>query len=294
MSIMGVVHQVNDPTAFFLPIILGTGNPTSGYVPLKSSGVVVTMLVYFQPPLIPAPGIPFPLWANASATNGSFTLPDIPTEILPKVTHASITVAVHGRPYYRTELFPLSHTNKPLDIFVYQPSIPSTDGVTAGQISTGLSGGGLPENTTLSANPWGLGVVGSKSGADIQFGIQIVPDASTNLSVFLDLEIHGWDISVGFPADWCKSADDILNNIKSALQTSGSATNRLVSGAIAKAFEGPPLNLSSTVTQKLLDNVSIQFVTMTLPKKYTWPLSNQPDGTVVVVPQLALGYPRGL
>jgi hypothetical protein len=294
MSITGVVHQVNDPTAFFLPIILGTGKPTSGYVPLKSSGVVVTMLAYFQPPLFPAPGIPFPLSANVSASNGSFTLPDIPAAILDLTKQVSITVSVHSRPYYRTELFPRTHTEKPLDIFVYQPSIPSTDGVTAGQISTGLGGGGLPGNTTLSANPWGLGVVGSKSGADIQFGIQIVPDRSTNLSVYLDLAIDGWDISVGFPADWCTSADDILNNIKSALQTSGSATNKLVSGALAKAFEGPPLNLSSTVTQKVLDNVSIQFVTMSLPKKYTWPLSNQSDKTVVVVPTLALGYPRGL
>lgn len=293
MSITGVVNLVNDPTAFFLPIVLGTGKPTSGFAPSKSSGVVVMMIADLQPvPILPP--IPIPFVANVSAVNGSFTLPDIPAPLLPFIKQVSINLTVHGRPLYRIERFPTTHTtDKHLEIFVYQPAIPSTDGVTAGQISTGLASAGLPGNTTLSANPWGLGVVGSSSGADIQFGIQLVPDTSPNLSVFFDLALDGWNIHVGWPADWCTSADDILNKIRSALQTSGSTANNLVSGTITKAFEGPPLNLSAAITQKLLDAVSIQFVTMSLPNKHTWPLSNHSDKTIVVVPQLTLGFPRG-
>jgi hypothetical protein len=238
----------------------------------------VVMMADLQP--IPAlPPIPIPFFAKVSTVNGSFTLPDIPGPLLPFIKQVSINVTAHGRPLYRSERFPTTHTtDKHLEIFVFQPAIPPTDGVTAGQISTGLASAGLPGNTTLSANPWGLGVVGSQSGADIQFGIQLIPDTSPNLSIFFDLALDGWNIHVGWPADWCTSADDILAKIRSALQTSGSTANHLVSGTITKAFEGPPLNLSAQVTQKLLDAVSIQFVTMGLPTKHTWP---------------SLGFPRG-
>ena len=171
MSITGRVNLVNNPTAFFAPIILGTGAPTSGFVPAKSSGVVVAMNWWMQPiPSVPA--MPLALGATVSAVDGNFTLPDIPAPFLPLVNEVSINVAVHGRPFYRSDRFPRSHTNKHLDIFVFQPSIPSTDGVTAGLISTGLAGQGLPENTALTANSWGVNVVGSRSGVDVQFGIR--------------------------------------------------------------------------------------------------------------------------
>jgi hypothetical protein len=285
MSITGRVNLINDPTAFFLPIVLGTGKPTSGFAPSRGTGFVVRLTGLLL-------GIfPISLTADVNTTNGDFTLPDFPTG-LPGLNDVWINLTAHGRPFYRSERFPLAHTKESLQIYVYQPTIPSTDGVTAGQISTGLGGTGLPGNTTLSANPWGLGVVGSKSGADIQFGIQLIPDITPNLSIFFDLALDGWNIHVGWPADWCTSADDILNSIRSALQTSGSKANQLVSGTITKAFEGPPLNLSPTITQKVLDNVAIQFVTMSLPTKHTWALSNQGDKTIVVVPQLTLGYPR--
>jgi hypothetical protein len=92
---------------------------------------------------------------------------------------------VHNRPFYRSGLFPRAHLSpaKIFDIFVFQPTIPSSDGVSAGLISSGLAGGGLPGDTMLAANPWGISVVGDSSGADIEFGIQLTPDTSPNLKV---------------------------------------------------------------------------------------------------------------
>jgi hypothetical protein len=293
MSIKGAIHTITDPTAFFAPIVLGGTGHGGGFIPTKSSGVSVMLTAWME--VIPAsPAIPLPISAMASAADGGFTLPDVPASLNSFVHNVSFLVSVHGKPFYRSALFPRTHLSpeKSFDIFVYQPSIPSSDGVPAGLISSGLASGDLPGNTVLSANPWGIGVVGSKSGADIDFGIQLTPDTSPNLGVFFDLALHNWDIQVGFPADWCTNADAILAQIKTALQSDNSKANQLVAGTITKAFEGPPLKLSSAVTQKLLNAVSIQFTSLTLPNKHTWPLSKTNDGTIVVVPQLTLGFPR--
>lgn len=285
MSITGRVNLITNTTEFFAPIILGAGTPTSGFTPSNKSGFVISMTGIFLG------FIPITVSANVNATNGSFTLPDFPAPFA-SITEVWLNLRLHNQPFYRSAMFPHAHTDKPLDIFLFQPSIPNTDGVTAGQISTGLAGQGLPGNTTLTANPWGLGVAGSEGQADIQFGVQLVPDTSPNLSLFFDLALDGWNIHVGWPTSWCESADDILSKIKTSLQTSDSKANQLVSGTITKAFEGPPLNLSAQVTQKLLNAVSIQFISMSLPNKHSWALSNQNDPTIVVVPQLTLGFPR--
>jgi hypothetical protein len=90
---------------------------------------------------------------------------------------------------------------------------------------------------------------------DVEFGIQLIPDISPNLSIFFDLALDGLNIHVGFPADRGTSANDILNDIKSRLQTSGSTANQLVAGTITKACEGSPLNLTAAITKKQVDSV---------------------------------------
>jgi hypothetical protein len=293
MSTKGAIHTVTDPTAFFAPIVLGGSGHGGGFVPTKSSGVSVILMAWMQ--VIPVlPPLPLPIATTASATDGTFSLPDIPASLDPFVQNVSFLVSVHGKPFYRSGLFPRTHLSpeKTFDIFVYQPSIPSSDGVTAGLISQGLAGGGLPGDTKLSAKPWGIDVAGDSSGADIEFGVQLTPDTSPNLGLFFDLALHNWNIQVGFPADWCTNADSILNKIKTALQTDDSKANQLVSATITKAFEGPPLKLSASVTQKLLNAVSIQFTSLSLPNSHVWPLSDTSDRTIVVVPQLTLGFPR--
>ena len=293
MPTKGSIHTITDPTAFFAPIVLGGSSHGGGFVPTKSSGVNVILMAWMQ--ILPGlPALPLPFAATASATNGSFSVADIPASLHSFVHDVSFLVSVHGKPFYRSGLFPRTHLSpeKSFDIFVYQPTIPASDGVTAGLVSTGLSSGGLPGDTKLTTNSWGIGVAGDSSGADIQFGVQLTPDTSPHLGLFFDLALHNWNIQVGFPADWCTNADSILNQIKTALQTDNSKANQLVSGTITKAFEGPPLNLSATVTQKLLNAVSIQFTSLSLPNKHTWALSNHTDKTIVVVPQLTLGFPR--
>jgi hypothetical protein len=286
MSISGQLFFVVDPVAFFTPILAG-GQPQSGFVLVQreSFQVEVTGLANF--PF----SIPVKLSAPSSLINGTFELPDFP-QVFPIET-IWVTVSHAGSQHYRSAKFPLANARDGLNIYMYQPGLMPSQGIKAADISTALKSAGLPGNTQISATSWGLNLSGSKSGANIQFGIAIVPDTSPNLGVFLDLSLNGWNIHVGWPADWCESATDVLNSIKSGLQTSGSSTNQAVTNEIMANLEGPPIGLSPALAMDLINAVSIQFITLTFDNNYSWPLSNTTDQTVVVSPALAFGYPRG-
>nr|WP_294514386.1 hypothetical protein [uncultured Rhodopila sp.] len=299
MSIKGQVNLINNPQVFFGELLLGNGTtPTGGFVPSKSSGLVAELVGLLPGPApvgAPAlPPVPIPVTANVSAADGSFTLPDFPAEFA-KIQTVTLRLLLNGRPFYRTGWFPRAHLNKTLATFVYQPSLPKTDGIKAGDVSKGLAGAGLPADTTLVAGPSGLFVGASQSGVDLGFGVALIPDTSSDLSLFFDLALNGYNIHVGMPAACGTNADAILAQIKSELQTSGSKVNGVVADALNRACESPPLSLSPDATKKLLGLVSIQFVSVTYPipvPGYLWPLSAQSDQTIVAAPQLTLGFPR--
>jgi len=80
VSTKGAIHTITDPTAFFAPIILGAGGHGGGFVPTKSSGVSVILIGWMQ--VIPAlPAMPLFFSTTASASDGSFSLPDIPAAL---------------------------------------------------------------------------------------------------------------------------------------------------------------------------------------------------------------------
>jgi hypothetical protein len=149
----------------------------------------------------------------------------------------------------------------------------------------------LPGDTTLSSNSSGLNLVGSEGQINLQFGIAITPDRSSNLGVYFDLALNGYNINVGWPESWCESADDVLNSIKSGLQTAGSAANSVVESQLTKILKAAPLNLTATEASNLLKNVSIQFESVSFAN-HSWALSNTSDPTIVISPGPILGYPR--
>lgn len=292
MNVKGQVNLINNTTLFFAPIVLGTGKPTAGYAPSKGNVFQVTMVGLAELLPAPFPALPVPITTATSSNDGSFTLPDFPSQL--KVQQAAVFLSIGGHQHYRSEFFSYAHAlDQKLDIFLFQPELPASDGITAGQISSALAGEGLPGNTQITSTPWGLSLAGSQSQASLQFGIQIVPDTSANLNAFLDLALNGWNIHVGWPESWCESADDILNKIKSGLGTAGSAANMAVRNHLTAILEGPPLNLNAAETANLLKAVSIQFAAVQFASGHTWPLTNHTDSTRVLFAQPVIGYPRG-
>jgi hypothetical protein len=210
MTISGHINLINNPQAFFGQLLTGTKKPTTGFAPAKMPGFSVTMTSVFMG------FIPITIPGTFNPADGSFTLPAVPPQLpgFGPNDLVSLNVTLHGTPFYRTERFPHAHLTEDLEIFVYQPNIPASDGIAAGLISKGLNGQGLPSDTKLTANPWGIGVAGDQSGADVQFGISLIPDTSPNLAVFFDMALHNWNIHVGWPASCVTSANGILAKIR--------------------------------------------------------------------------------
>ena len=288
MNINGTVYLVTNPTEFFAPLAFEVGGPapTSGFDEVDSP-VVVTLTVFGS---ILGFEFPFEFTGALDTSNGTFAVefPDL-GGLDPRT--ATISIALYNWPVYRSAAFPYGNLGQSMNIYLYQPSLPAADGISAGQISGVLSGHQLPGDTTLSSNASGLNVVGSEGQINLQFGIAITPDTSSNLGVYFDLALNGYNIHVGWPESWCESADDVLNSIQSGLQTAGSAANGVVESQLATILQAAPLNLTATEASNLLQNVSIQFETVTFAN-YSWALSNTSDPTIVISPGPILGYPR--
>jgi hypothetical protein len=287
MSINGQVNIITNQTEFFGPILLGSGKPAGGFAPLKGQSFNVLMTGF--PQLLPL--FHSTVETSTNPANGTFSLPEFPPGF--NIGDVSLNLAHLGQPFYRSEVFPYARAKEGgLDIYLLQPVLPPSDGIPASAISKALSSANLPGNTMLSANPWGVGVVGSKSGADIQFGIKVVPDTSSNLAVFVDLGLENWNIHVGFPADWCTTAQDILNQIRSDLTSEEGEVNVFVKSQILQILQKPPVNLSAALASSLLNHVSVTFSSIIFPTKHIWPLSATNDGTIVMTVHPTLGYPR--
>jgi len=282
------VHLITNPTEFFAPILLNAGNPTAGFVPLTGQEFVVTMTGF----ALATPKVHSTVSANVSTTNGTFSLLQFP--VTHHIDDVSLNLTHGNQPLYRSAVFKYTRAKEGgLNIYLFQPVLPASDGVAASVIGKALSGASLPGNTTLTTNPWGIAIAGSKSGADIQFGITLIPHTSTNLLIFADLALVNWNIHVGFPADWCTNAHDILNSIRSALGSEDGEVNVLIKAQILQMLEKPPLSLSASLTNSLFAHVSITFSSILFPVKHTWALSNAKDNTVVMNVHPTIGYPRG-
>ena len=298
-SLTGHVYRITDPGAFFLPILAGQGPPAEGYQPW--SGLEVR--TWSVNDLFP---IPFPGGTAETAGDGGFEITQTPPNPVlgsgagqPSDIRFALLVSEGTfpfRPLYRSDLslsVEAAETTE-LDVWLLPESIDVEDGATAGDVSGVLHDSGLPGNTQITASPSGLSFSGSDSGADIKFGIAITPDTSFDLTALLDLRLSSWDIHVGWPADWCTNADDILAQIVRGLQDSAASMNASVLAKLEQAFadiESLPL---STVRAFFADDASVTFMDATFPTQHTWPLSNTTDATVVIAGDICIGYPRHL
>jgi len=255
--INGQVNLVTNPTLFFTAVLSGSAPPPAAFRsairPATQAPYVVTVVGVRRRPAPEG----FFINGNVNKDNGTFALEGF-REGLP-IDVAAISLTLNKTQFFRTQYFPVNGLDQPINLFLFQPRVPVSNAITAGQISENLQGKGLPGNTTLTSNGSGLSIAGSKEGAHIQFGVSIVPDTSFDLNLFIDLALSGWNIHVGWPADVCESANDILQKIRNDIQTSGSSVNQTVLSNIESALTSAPENLSPALAAQLLALISTQF-----------------------------------
>jgi len=298
-SLSGHVYRVTDPATFFLPILAGQGPPSQGYQPWDGLEVRTWSVNDLFP-------IPFPGGTAQTAADGGFKITQTPPNPVlgggvgqPSDIRFALLVSEGTfpfRPLYRSDLslsVEVAETTE-LEIWLLPQSIDVKDGATAGEVSGVLNNSGLPGNTHITASPSGLSFSGSDSGAEIKFSISLTPDTSFDLDALLDLRLSSWDINVGWPADWCTNADDVLVEIVRGLQGSAASMNAAVLAQMEEAFhETEGLSLP-TVQAFFASDASVTFMDVTYPTQHTWPLSSTTDPTVVIAGDLCIGYPRHL
>jgi hypothetical protein len=298
-ALTGHVYRITNPVAFFLPILAGQGPPEQGYEPWAG----LEVRTWSVNDLLP---IPFPGGTAQTGADGGFKISQTPPNpVLGGGTGSASDIrfallVTEGtfpfRPLYRSDLslsVEAAETTE-LNVWLLPESIDPKDGTTAGDVSGVLHGAGLPGNTQITASPSGLSFAGSDSGADIRFSITIRPDTSFDLSTLLDLQLSSWDIHVGWPADWCTNADDILAEIVRGIQDSAGSMNASVMGEIEQALADNENLPTSLVRDFFASDASVTFMDVTFPAPHTWAISNTSDSTVVVAGDICIGYPRHL
>ena len=294
----GSIYKITDPLTFFLQILAGQGPPPAAYQPWPGLEVTTWSVNDLFPIL-------FPGGSATTQADGGFSINQTPPNPVLGAGGSESDVrfsllvregSFPFRPLYRSGLglSVAGAETTELNIWLLPQSIDDKDGMSAGSISSQVSGKGLPGNTQITAGASGLAFSGSSSGANIQFGISITPDTSFDLNTFLDLQLTSWNINVGWPADWCTNADDILVEINQALQSAAASMNKSVLTRMEAAFADQE-NLPVSVIQTLLStDASVTFMDLTFPVQHSWPVSNTTDPTVVVTGDLCVGYPRNL
>jgi hypothetical protein len=297
-SLSGHIYRITEPLNFFLPILADQVPPAQAYQPWGGLEVRTWSVNDLFP-------IPFPGGSAQTLTDGSFDITQTPPNPTlggggqPSDIRFFLLVSEGSFPYrplYRSDLSLSVGAAKTTDLNVWllPESVDEKDGVSAGMVSGVLNNSGLPGNTQITASPSGLAFAGSDSGADVKFGISITPDTSFDLNTFLDLRLSSWDIHVGWPADWCTNADDIVVEIVQGLQDVGASMNSAVLTKVENVFADTEHLPLSTVRTFLDTDASLTFMNVTYPRQYTWPLANTTDSTVVVTGDLCIGYPRHL
>jgi hypothetical protein len=307
-SLSGHIYRITDAGTFFAPILSGQRPPPEGYEPWAGLEVRTWSVNDLFP-------IPFPGGTARTQADGGFNITQTPPNPTlgsgagqPSDIRFSLLVSEDSFPYrplYRSDLSLTVEAAETSELNVWLLTVPVdvNDGISAGDVSGVLGKSGLPGNTHITASPSGLGFAGSDSGANINFGISITPDTSFDLNTLLDLHLSSWNIDVGWPADWCTNADDILVEIVRGLQDAGSSMNASVLTKLETIFSFHE-NLPASVVRTFFESdASVTFMDLTFPTQHTWPLytttwplvtPNTTDSTVVVTGDLCIGYPRHL
>lgn len=317
MPIGGHIYQVTDAATCFGGMLESEEDnpPRAGFEPW--AGVEVTLVL-----IVNVGGLLGPLYvwedlgSNAKRTvttaqDGSFSFTDPSIEQLDRIAlwankpgdeALSVVIRVTSRTFpfqvmYRSDMsLTLKAADlKELNIWLLPYDLPWADGLTAGTVSGVMDGAGLPGNTSITASPSGLAFSGSDDGANIRFGIGILPDNSSDLNSFFDLSLLSWNIHVGFPADVCTSASDILKQIRSGVQHAGTSVSKKVGEMIFNILkETYPIFTDDHIRHFVDDDISMTFINLKYANSYTWPATKKDDATIIFAAEPVIGWPRSL
>jgi hypothetical protein len=288
-ELSGRIFKVKDQLAL-VPILLGDIPPLFGYAGWPGATVAATCYV-------PIGIVEIELYfSTITAGDGSFSVSvDVPGPLQGLPVEVAITVSF-GVPVYRSGRVPLDTAGSgKLNFWIFPDQLPPSDGVTAGSISSQLSGGSssLPSDTTLTTTAAGLDVSFSSDLdlVDAWFGIGAQPDTSPNLQDFVDLSLRYCTIVDLLPWPIQPTGAQIFQDIENGIAAAASSLNSKVLTMMEDDLEKQD-GVSAPAAQNFFTReVSVTFTNITFID-HTWNITATDDSTIVMNATVCIGFPR--
>lgn len=294
-GLAGRVFKVKDELAL-IPVLLGDIPPLLGFAGWGGITVSTTYWVQF-PPF----EVTLPIFSGSATTtaNGSFSIPSDISSPWEGYEVLVTLVVSSGVPLYRSAFVPLEQVSTgQLNFWLFPYPLPSSDGITAGTISSDLSSS-LPAGTTLTTSAAGLDLAGINETAislfpdqiHVDFGVAVTPDSGPDLADFVDVSIRYADINIDFPTSVVVSNNQVLQAIQSAIAGAAGTLNATVLTKMEGIIESQ-LSVSAAEAQKFFtQEVSVTFSNVIF-SDHSWGIGDTSDNTVVMTANPCIGFPR--
>jgi hypothetical protein len=289
-ELSGRIFKVNDQLAL-VPILLGDIPPLFGYAAWP--GATVTVTCYMQLGILAEIELSF---STITAGDGSFSLSvDLPDPLQSLPVTVAITVSF-GVPVYRSGQVPLDTVSSgKLNFWIFPDQLPPADGITAGSISSQLSGSSssLPSDTTLTTTAAGLDVSFSSELdlVDAWFGIGAQPDTSPNLQNFVDLSLRYCTIIDLLPWPIQPTGAQVFQEIQDGIAAAAGSLNSKVLTMMEDDLEKQDGVSAGAAQNFFTRDVSVIFTNITFVN-HTWNITATDDSTVVMNATICIGFPR--
>ena len=289
----GTVYKITNPEAFFLGL---PEPPSNSYEPWP--GLTVTAWFWYMPNEILQATL-----KGSTDAKGRFGIP-VSSKLASMGTpsadplRAGIAVLMTvfadsggNIPLWRSQSFSIAQGEMTkLQIYALPITVPTANGITAGNVSALFAGQGLPSNTTCTAFPGAVySFSGSEDGASIIFTAILAPWQIAPLDDYIIINLGYTRITVGFPADIEVTPEDLLQNLQNGLATASGTINSQIPGALTTAVV--KAGIPSALAGALLAETVTSIMTVTCPQVHTWNLTNTTDPTVIAVLSPCIGYP---
>jgi hypothetical protein len=196
------------------------------------------------------------------------------------------------RPIYRSGVFHLKNVGAtPVSIFIARVPASMQVGITqdevTAEVATFKKKLGNAQKLTAIIGDGRIGVGASAAGADIRFGVVLIPGTTANATAFLKFQLEDFDVDLPGPdafAEMCVNKDDIENFVRKRLKSLLATLNEHISSDLE----------SNVVPPAVARQVGFTIEQLHYPLVKHGTIGGLPIDIRMIMPDIAVGWPHKL